>query len=219
VKKAVALLRCSTDSQAESGLGLEAQRTSIEQFARATGVHVTHWIVEAGVSGTLDLAERPQLLEALALIQSDGLDHLIVACADRLTRSVLVAELVRAELARASATLLSADGQANDTSPEAELMRRIVQAMAQYEAARIALRTRLALRAKRARGEQVGGSRPFGQQRGEADLLAACYARADAGQDAHAIAADLTRSGFKGRRGAPITHVSVRRWLARRPKQ
>jgi DNA invertase Pin-like site-specific DNA recombinase len=217
MKSAVALLRVSTDQQAGSGLGLEAQRAAIEAFARAQGIHVAHWIVEAGVSGTLDLAERPQLLEALAVVQTQGLAHLIVACADRLTRSVLVAELVRAELARARATLLSADGQANDTSPEADLMRRIVQAMAQYEAARIAIRTKLALRAKAARGERVGGSRPFGQQRGEADLLAACYARADAGGDPHSIAADLTRAGFHGRRGAPITASSVRRWLARRP--
>lgn len=218
MKKAVALLRVSTDQQAESGLGLEAQRASIEAFARAAGVHITHWIVEAGVSGTLDLADRPNLLEALALIQAERLDHLLVSCHDRLARSVLTCELVYAELARAGATLLSADGTGNDTSPEAELMRRIVQAMASYERARIALRTKVALRAKKARGEPVGGSRPFGQHAGEAALLAACYLGADSGAGPHRIAAELTRAGFKGRRGAPITHVSVRRWLARRPK-
>ena len=216
MQAAVALLRVSTDQQAESGLGLEAQRASIERFAEASGLRVAHWLVEAGVSGTLELAERPKLLEALAIVQADRLPVLVVACHDRLTRSVLTAELVRAELARSGAQLLSADGQGNDTSPEAELMRRIVQAMSAYEAARIALRTRLALRAKKARGERLGGSRPFGHRRGEAPVVARAYELADAGVSAQAIASELTKAGAAGRNGAAITRASVTRWLAKR---
>ena len=55
-----------------------------------------------------------------------------------------------------------ADGNGNGTGPAEVLLKQILDAMAQFERAQIAMRTRAALRAKRGRGEAPGGVAPFG---------------------------------------------------------
>ena len=47
----VAYYRVSTQRQADSGLGLEAQKSSVEEFCRANGWNIVASFVEGGVSG------------------------------------------------------------------------------------------------------------------------------------------------------------------------
>lgn len=212
---AVALIRVSTTDQADSRLGLEGQRAAIEAFALAQGLTVVQWIAETGSGGT-PLADRPGLLDALGAVADHGAAHLLVSCHDRLARSVLTAELVHSELSRSGATLLSADGAGNDQSAESRMIRTILGAVAEFERAKIALRTRAALRAKRGRGDKLGpaflGSGPESERRA-LDRLAALVERGDLTQDA--LAALLAREGFTTRRGRPVD----RAWVARALRQ
>jgi hypothetical protein len=64
---------------------------------------------------------------------------------------------------RHGARVQSADGTAEGDGPEAVLMRRIVDAFAEYERLVIRARTRAALAVKRSRGERTGGI-PYGYQ-------------------------------------------------------
>ena len=59
----IAYLRVSTDRQHASGLGLEAQRNAVEQYAAQQGISIRSTYVEAE-SGKLK--DRPQLNAALA---------------------------------------------------------------------------------------------------------------------------------------------------------
>ena len=90
----IGYLRVSTEEQARSGLGLEAQRATIEQEAQRRGWIVT-WAIDAGHSArTLN---RPALTEALKQWKgnraskkatADGPSALVVAKSDRLSRSL-----------------------------------------------------------------------------------------------------------------------------------
>ena len=62
---------------------------------------------------------------------------------------------------REGAEVVATDGVGNGSSPEAGLLRGIVDVFAQYERALIRARTRAALAVKRARGERTG-TVPYG---------------------------------------------------------
>jgi DNA invertase Pin-like site-specific DNA recombinase len=155
---AVAYLRVSTDDQT---LGPEAQRSAIEAWAAREGVQVAAWHVDAGVSGAAPIDRRPALLAALDDLGSGSM--LVVAKRDRLARDVVIAATIERAAERVGATVVSADGVGVGDGPEAELLRRIVDAVAAYERGLIRGRTKAALAAKRAKGERTG-SVPYGKQ-------------------------------------------------------
>jgi DNA invertase Pin-like site-specific DNA recombinase len=74
-----------------------------------------------------------------------------------MARDTLVAAMVERLAERHGARVCTADGMAEGDSPEAPLMRRIVDAFAEYERLVIRTRTRAALALKRHRGERIGG--------------------------------------------------------------
>jgi DNA invertase Pin-like site-specific DNA recombinase len=83
----IGCLRVSTEEQAHSGLGLEAQRETIQRYADSHGWNVV-WYEDAGVSAkSLD---RPQWQAALARLHPKKRDvqGIVVAKLDRLSRSV-----------------------------------------------------------------------------------------------------------------------------------
>lgn len=157
---AVAVIRVSTEKQHE---GPEAQRASIEAWAAREGVSVVAWHVETGVSGATPIDKRPALLAALSALREHGAGVLVAAKRDRFARDVVIAATLERLVVRQGATLATADGVGIGGGPEAQLMRTMVDAFAQYERALIRTRTRAALQAKRARGERVGTA-PLGMR-------------------------------------------------------
>lgn len=154
-------IRCSTGQQAESGLGLEAQAKSIEEAANRLGMNLAGVFSDEGLSGGLPLGERPGLLDAVSSLTKG--DILIVANRSRLGRDVVNVALVEREITKRGAKVVSAAGEGSDleAGPTADLVKTILDAVNAFEKAQIALRTRLALRAKRSRGERAGNV-PYG---------------------------------------------------------
>lgn len=157
-KVAVAYLRVSTDDQR---LGPEAQREQITIWAKRDGAEVVAWFEDHGVSGGVDLADRPQLVCALAALRDHGAGVLVVAKRDRLARDVGVAGMIERAAVKAGARIEAADGVGNGEGAADQFMRTIVDGAAQYERAIIRQRTKAAMAVMRARGERVG-SVPFG---------------------------------------------------------
>src|ERR1700732_5263686 len=84
----VTYLRVSTSQQGRSGLGLEAQRQSLRQFAKAEGLELVREFVEVETGkGSDALDRRPQLKAALAAAKKLKC-HVAVAKLDRLSRDV-----------------------------------------------------------------------------------------------------------------------------------
>lgn len=141
--RVVAYYRVSTEGQARSGLGIDAQRQAVRTLCEGRGWQLIaeHTEVESG-----KVATRPELIAALHHAKITG-GLLVVAKLDRLSRSVAFLSALQDSGAR----FIAAD------MPEAtELTVHIMAAVAQAERKAIGKRTKEALQAARAAGRTLG---------------------------------------------------------------
>ena len=145
--------RVSTSEQGVSGLGLDAQRHTVEQAADQRGWGPLCWWQDTASGASLQ--HRPALAQLLDQLDRDG-GVLIVAKLDRLSRSVgdLAQLLDRAQ--RRGWTLVLLDTGVDTTTPAGGLVAHVVAATAQYERELIGARTRDALAQARERGVRLG---------------------------------------------------------------
>lgn len=220
--KAVGYLRVSTDEQ---HLGPDAQRAAIAAWCDREGVELIDVHVDHGVSGGAPLDKRPGLMAAVGALSETDATVLVVAKRDRLARDTMAAAMVERMAERAGATIASADGTGNGDSPEAMLMRRMVDAFAEYERAIIRSRTRAALAVKSARGERVGAI-PFGckladdgrtleRDAEEGAVVDAVIDLRASGLSYRKIADELAARGFTTRKGRPLAPTQIVRILKR----
>lgn len=212
---AVAYLRVSTDEQ---HLGPDAQRAAITAWATREGVSVVAWCCDTGVSGASAIADRPELLAALAALREHGAGVLAVAKRDRLARDVMAAAMIDRMVVDAGARVVSAAGEGTDSDdPSSMLMRRMVDAFAEYERALIAARTRAALAVKRSRGEATSHA-PFGfravdgvlvADEAEQAVIAQVRVARARGMTVRAICDELRAAGIVSRKGKPLAVSAV----------
>lgn len=157
----VGYLRVSTDEQAESGAGLAAQRDAIERHCERLGWSLQEVHEDDGISGKAKLDKRLGLMDAINAIGKG--DVLLVAKRDRLARDMMSSILLEQMVAKKGGRIVSVAGEGtDDDDPTSVLMRRMVDAFAEYERLVIAARTRAALQAKKRRGQRTGRV-PFGK--------------------------------------------------------
>jgi DNA invertase Pin-like site-specific DNA recombinase len=159
-KKVVGYIRVSTEDQA---LGPQAQRAALLAWCERQGSELLAIEDDLGVSGGSELDTREGFNKALRHIEDLGAGFLLIAKRDRLARDVVIAATAESLVKKLGATIVSADGVGAGDGPEAQLMRTLVDAFAQYERALIRYRTRAALAQKRGRGERTGEV-PYGQK-------------------------------------------------------
>lgn len=221
--KAVAYVRVSTDEQADSGLGLEAQRAAIRAAADRMGLEVVEWFADEGVSGG-KIDGRDGLLAAIDATKRGY--TLIVSRRDRLARDAMLACWIEKEIAKRCGRIVSVAGEGTDNDdPTSVLLRRIVDAFAEYERLLIGSRTKAALRVKGKRGERVGRYALYGYRldeqgaqvqddREKAGVRMMLELRAQ-GMGLHRMAKELERQGFTGRNGQRLAvstiHAIIRR--------
>ncbi len=223
--RALAYLRVSTSDQAESGAGLGAQLDACRGWAGRNGAELVATFEDAGVSGAAPIERRPALMDAVAEVGKG--DVLLVAKRDRLGRDTFVVALIEAAVGRAGGRVVSAAGEGTDSDGPADmLMRKIIDAFAEYERLVIRARTRAAMRAKAARGERMGvvkygsrvatGGKLLEPDETELAVVARIRAEADAGAGLREIARGLDASGIPTRTGrAGWKHQTVRLILLR----
>lgn len=152
-------MRVSTDQQMNSGLSIEAQRNVCLQFI-PKGSNVIEF--SEGFSSSLKMENRPGLMMALNALEKG--DILVIAKRDRIGRDPIVNAMIEKAVEKKKARLISAGGDVTDGSdPHDILMRRMVDAFAEYERLLIGMRTKAALAVKRGRNECVGHI-PYGFQ-------------------------------------------------------
>jgi DNA invertase Pin-like site-specific DNA recombinase len=141
--KLVGYERVSTARQGRSGLGLEAQRKTIEDYAAGRGAAILARFTEVE-SGRKN--DRPELEKALQLARLTGAT-LVIAKLDRLSRNAAFLLTLR----DSGASFVAVD------MPEAnDLTIGIMALMAQQEREAISRRTKEALAAAKARGVKLG---------------------------------------------------------------
>ena len=146
----IAYYRVSTQRQGQSGLGLDAQRTRIQEIAAARGAEVVAEFTETE-SGRKN--DRPQLAAAMAMARETGA-AIAVAKLDRLARDAeFVLRLSREAEQNGMGGFLFADlPEIDATTSAGRMMLTVMASVAEFEARRISERTTDALKAaKRAR--------------------------------------------------------------------
>src|SRR3979409_408898 len=147
----ITYIRVLTSQQGRSGLGIEAQRQSLSQFAKAEGLELVRGFVEVETGkGSDALDRRPQLKAALAAAKKLKCP-VAVAKLDRLSRDV---HFISGLMAHKVPFLVAELGP--DVDP---FVLHLFAALAEKERALISTRTRQALAAAKARGVTLGNPR------------------------------------------------------------
>ena len=158
----VGYVRVSTDEQAASGAGLEAQRNAILAECERRGWQLVEMIEDQGYSAK-DM-KRPGVQEALRVLKAGDATALVVAKLDRLSRSMVDFAGLMAQAQKQSWALVALDCAVDTTTPAGEAMAHMLATFAQFERRLIGQRTREALAIKRAQGVQLGRPRVMGEE-------------------------------------------------------
>lgn len=221
MKTAIAYVRVSTQAQGKSGLGLDAQRETIERFAEAEGFSVTGWFQEVETGKGADaLDRRPVLSEALQVARKTKAP-VIVAKLDRLSRDVAFIAGLMAQRVPFMVVELGAEAD--------PFMLHLYAALAEKERSLISKRTREALQAKKRAGAVLGNRTNLAQ----AQVMGAAQNAATADAFANnvlpvvqqlqsqgvatfrALAQALNQRGVKTARGGEWAAMTVKRLLDR----
>lgn len=216
-QKAVGYIRVSTEKQADHGVSLAAQREKLEQYAALYDIELIDVVVDAG--GSAKTLDREGLQQALNMLGKNGVDSLLIAKLDRLTRSVSdLNTLIEQHFKKFS--LLSVADQLDTGSAAGRLVLNVLMSVSQWEREAIAERTSAAMQHMKAQGKYTGGKAPFGfslidgelvKNEAEQVIISAIDKMRKAGLSYRAIAAELESKGFSGRTGKPLSHVQVGR--------
>jgi len=156
INTCIGYTRVSTDEQATSGAGLDAQRAMITAEAHQRGWTVVAWHTDEGVSGSKPADDRPAGHAALEAMRNRDAATLLVAKSDRLTRSVLDLAGLVARADREGWELTACDHTIDTSTPAGRFTTTIMGGVAELEREQIGARTREALAARRAAGVRLG---------------------------------------------------------------
>jgi DNA invertase Pin-like site-specific DNA recombinase len=206
--KVIGYARVSTAEQVESRAGLTVQHNAITAEAARRGWELIRIYEDLGLSGG-SLTARGGLRDALAALQTQDADVLMVAKVDRLSRSLRdFAGLL--ELSRSQGWALIALDLGVDTStPQGEMLANVLAVFSQFERRLIGQRTSEAFQVKKSQGVQLGRPRQVPDE----VLVRVRELRSD-GLSLRAIAGILDDDGVATGHGAPTwSGEAVRRML------
>jgi DNA invertase Pin-like site-specific DNA recombinase len=156
--------RCSTQDQADSGLGLEAQKRDVERhYKYKLEPHGVAWggmSTDAAVSGNTPFAERPVGGELNSRLQHG--DHLIIAKLDRGFRRADDACRTVGAWRDRGITLHVLDVNLDTSTPIGDMVLKILAVVAEWERRRIGERTSAAVKLARQRGKAANGCAGYG---------------------------------------------------------
>jgi DNA invertase Pin-like site-specific DNA recombinase len=208
-RRVVGYVRVSTDEQLR-GFGPAVQRERIAEYAKREKLRLVA-TYEDSISGTVPLAGRPGLSEALDVVRAGRAEALLVARQDRIARDSLVAALVERDFEEAGGSVVSAEG-GNGNGPAEKLARTVMDAVAEYDRSSLVARLAAARARKAAEGGYAGGRPPFGYtptggalapHPTEADVVRSIFDLAAEGYSVRQIASLLNRAGTLERNWRP----------------
>lgn len=224
--RAIGYTRCSTNEQADSGLGLEAQEERVRAYCTLKGLRLIDLITDAGVSGGKPLAQRDGGRALLETLKKHKADAVVMLKLDRMFRNAGDCLTTVEKWERQGVSLHIADlgGNAIDTTSAAgRFMLVVLAGAAEMERNLTRERTRSAMAVKRANGQRIG-TVPYGFDLGadgstlipndsEQTTIAEIQAMRARGGKLTKIAEELTRRGVPTKTGKSNkwTHQAVGR--------
>lgn len=208
----IGYIRVSTEEQAQSGLGLEAQERMLRAYCEAKGFALDHVLVDAGYSGKN--LNRPGIAELLRRVRERRVATVITVKIDRLSRRVIDTLNIVETLRQHDAAIVFVQEAIDTTTAAGKAMLTVIAAFAEMERNYISERTRSALAAKKARGERLGNP-SFGALDGEERVPQVARELRDERLSLRAIASALLDRGLLPRRASAWSPEMVRRLLNR----
>lgn len=150
-------LRCSTEEQAVSGLGLADQRAVIDAEAARRGWDAVEYVTDDGYSAK-SLA-RPGIADALDRLRAGEAGVLVVSKIDRLSRSVHDFTGLIATAKREGWSLVVLDLALDMSTPNGKFMASVLASVSELERDLISARTSAALAQLKANGKRLGRPR------------------------------------------------------------
>jgi DNA invertase Pin-like site-specific DNA recombinase len=199
----LAYLRVSTDEQADSGLGIEAQRAAITAESARRGIPIIAWHDDLGLSGKN--MNRPGLKAALASLAAGQGSMLVVSKLDRLSRSVHDATGLMRIATKQGWDLVALDVQIDTSTPAGAAMTQMMLVFAELERRLIGQRTKDALAVKRSQGVQLGRPRTIADA-----VVARIVMEHEAGVSWSAIARGLNEDRIPTAQGGTWHPATVR---------
>lgn len=154
--QAIGYVRVSTAEQANSGLGLAAQRKAIRAECAHRGWDLIDVVADEGETGKT--LARHGLTAALERIATGEASVLVAAKLDRLSRSVVDFGMLLEWFLAADAAVVAIDLGVDTSTPGGRLVANVFASVAEWEADTIAARTKDGLAALRSKGRPI--SRP-----------------------------------------------------------
>lgn len=214
--------RVSTETQAEKGFGLEAQEQGIKKYTSEHGLELELIFRDEGISGNLKdtdddeaINKREALMEMLSMLEAG--DTVIVLNTSRLWRSDLTKAIIRRELMKRKARIISIEQPNYDlytasTDPSAYLTNAIMEALDVYERMSIAMKLARGRTVKAKAGDKPAGVCPFGYKYSsdkksveidpaEASIVRLMFTEGQKGKSLGQLADLLNGKGYKTRRG------------------
>jgi site-specific DNA recombinase len=227
--RVVGYVRVSTIDQAQSGLGVDAQRRAIVAYCEMRGLELVEIHEDNGVSASKPLGDRQAgeaLLTALRA-RRDPVQGVVAYRLDRLFRNTLDAlkNIGDWDKAGRALHLIDMGGAALDTSTATgAFFLTVIAAMGELERNMARERTKGAMAVKRSRGQRVSRYAPFGYrfdeagenlmpEPGEQKVLKRMRTLRGRGKSYQRIADRLTSSGHRNRLGRPWTWKRVSKIL------
>ncbi len=228
--KAIGYTRCSTNEQADSGLGLDSQAERIKAYCTMRGIDLADIITDAGVSGGKPLASRDGGQRLLSALKGRQAESVVMLKLDRMFRNAgdCLTTVERWEKSGVALHVVDLGGNAIDTTSAAgRFMLVVLAGAAEMERNLTRERTRSAMAVKRANGQRIG-SVPYGydlandgetlvSNEAEQNVIAEIQAWRSARWTLEQIANELTtrRAPTKTSKSGRWTHQAVARILRR----
>lgn len=213
----IGYIRVSTEEQAKSGLGMEAQEKKIKMYCELYELNLVDIVTDKGFSGKN--LKRPGIQEVFSSLKAGKAEGIVIAKLDRLTRSISdMGNMLETTLQENQ--LFSVAENIDTRSASGRLVLNVLTSVAQWERETIGERTKDALDAKKARGEKTGGYTPFGytningkleENQAEQNIIKNINALRAKGYSLQAIANELNTEGYKTKKGKCWNRMQIKR--------
>ena len=218
----------TTEQAADDRSSIDDQQRRIAGVAMMRGEQIAAAFVDAGISGSIPLAERPDGKRLMAALKPG--DIIIAAKLDRLFRSASDALATVEALARRKIDIIFADMGPDPVTANgvSKLFFSMLAAFAEFERTRIAERVADGRKAKALRHGHIGGDAPYGyrvvgsgrqamleevpEERSAVNRMRELLALGLSYRD---IAVAIANDGIVNRNGTSFTYQAIHRILSR----
>lgn len=208
-------LRVSTESQADDGNGLDAQRNALLARCSKEGWGDVVEYVDAGISGK-STEGRAEFSRMIADAKAGAIQIVMAAKLDRIARNTIDFLQTADELTKAGCRLVMLEPDIDLGTDTGRVMATMFAAFAEWERKLIAQRVMSGKVEQANAGKFNGSPTPFGYApdwtivEDEADIVRRIFAEFNAGRTFAGIAAGLAADGITTRSGAKWQHPQVK---------